>query len=117
MAQSEPKENGTEQPTSQQDQNVSRPLGVPAIEASRVVAALAMQGANPWQRYLVFGSFAILLSTLVLILVPPYHETKQLTLSCLLVVAIMTGTLLVFRHYGKLIAPNATLDHLGHLEP
>src|SRR5882724_5276563 len=66
-------------------------LGQTSVQAAKEIAALAMEGANPWQRMVVQACFGIILVSLCLVFVPPYTEMKQLVILGVSVMALVVG--------------------------
>src|SRR5580692_6399918 len=56
------------------------PLARSSLERNAAIAALAMEGADPWQRNIVYGCYGLISLDLVGLLLPPYESAKQLWL-------------------------------------
>lgn len=50
-----------------------------AIQASKALAAIAMEGSNPWQKIIVYSCFGMILGSILVIGLPPYATSKQLS--------------------------------------
>lgn len=74
-----------------------------AISKSAALAAAAMQGAEPWQRYLVFSCYSISGLGILVIGMPPYETNKQLWASGISGSLIFLAMMFVLWHYRKLI--------------
>ena len=53
-------------------------LGTKAIASNRAIAALAMKGATPREKRLVYGCSGIILLCIIVLGIPPYETRKQL---------------------------------------
>jgi hypothetical protein len=93
-------------------------LGVRGIDSNRVVAALAMEGANPWQRIIVYACFGIILLSIILGVLPPYTTEKQLGMLAMLIAALATALIMVVVRYTSLrnadVQPDQETAWLGN---
>src|ERR1022692_3454212 len=62
---------------------------------NRFIAALAMKGANPPQRIIVYVCYGIIALGLAILAAPPYETIKQLGALGLLLVALLAVAILV----------------------
>jgi hypothetical protein len=69
---------------------------------NRVIAALAMKGANPPQRIIVYTCYGIIALGLAVLAAPPYETIKQLSALGLLVVALLFVAIRVINRYQAL---------------
>ncbi|HKO43908.1 MAG TPA: hypothetical protein VJU84_11590 [Pyrinomonadaceae bacterium] len=70
-----------------------------AIQANKAIASLAMEGADPWQRIVVYASFGIILGSIIIVGLPPYTATKQLSVFGTSAGSLMVGVLLILYNY------------------
>lgn len=73
-----------------------------AIKSSQALAAIAMTGASPVMRYLVYACYGIIVLVLIPICVPPYEAKKQMFLGTLGVVALLISGVTVRSRYKSL---------------
>ena len=78
-----------QQPLGHNDKTPQREISR-AIQASKALAAIAMEGSNPWQKIIVYSCFGMILGSILVIGLPPYATTKQLT-----VFGALSGNLMI----------------------
>ncbi len=77
-------------------------VGPKAIESNTAIAALAMKGAKPPQRLLVYVCYGIILIVVTVLAIPPYESGKQLIASGAGVLCLFVAFIMVLRRYREL---------------
>jgi hypothetical protein len=67
------------------------------------LAALAMRGANFWQRFVVYACYVIVALALVVMFIPPQDTTKQLAALAVAVTSIVAALFFVLFQYRNLM--------------
>lgn len=92
--------------TARKDDNGSKgPMSTVAregIKSNTYIAALAMRGAVPFQRLLVYVCYGIILIILLVLLIPPYESLKQLIAMSVGVLTLFISGMMVLRRYNEL---------------
>jgi hypothetical protein len=88
--------------TGGKDQDKEGGLGQTALKSNAAVAALAMKGADAWQRVVVYGCYLIALISIVAVLSPPYEAAKQVICVFVIVVPLFTAVVFVLIRYRQL---------------
>lgn len=76
-----------------------------AIQASKALAAIAMEGSNPWQKIIVYACFGVILGSICVVGLPPYHSSKQLTVFGTLAGNLLISVIFIFYRYNSLRRP------------
>jgi hypothetical protein len=86
-----------------------RGVGTGAIAANKEIAALAMAGAEPWQKIIVYLCYGIILLALVYLCIPPYATDKFKALVLVVLLLIVTVYFVIVQ-YRKL-STTAEIPH------
>jgi hypothetical protein len=83
----------SEEKGKEEENKESAETGSKAVESNAKIAALAMKGASPPQKIIVYCCYGVILLGIVALTVPPYQAAKELvalifTIGCLVTVAI-----------------------------
>ncbi len=84
------------------DQRQEGDLGQAALKTNATLAALAMKGADPWQRFVVYGCYLIAAIATLVVSLPPYEAAKQVACVCVIVVPLVTAIGFVLVRYRRL---------------
>jgi hypothetical protein len=87
--------------THKKSDNTERTAGTAAIKENAAIAALAMQGADPWQRVIVYLFYGIILITILYLTSPPYATDKFKALVLVVPFLVVTAIFVIVR-YKKL---------------
>lgn len=77
-------------------------LGKEVIGKTAALGAIAMQGAQPWQRLAVFACYGMIIIASVILVLPPYEAVKQLVLGGASVLLLFIVVMVVIRRYRTL---------------
>ena len=109
---SEPQENNPQQNGS--SHNFKSAPSEHAITSNKALAILAMEGADPWQRIVVYACFGIILGSILIIGLPPYTTAKQVSVFVILALALLVSILFIFKQYSYLRGDITTLTGEHH---
>jgi hypothetical protein len=84
-------------------------LGKSAIKSSAALAALAMEGGDPWQRWGIYLCYLVTIVAIIAISMPPYETQKQLPCVFGVVLPLSIALYVVilrYRHLSGLATPS-----------
>lgn len=83
-------------------QRLSKANLVNAVKSNEATAALAMKGAKPWQKVIVYCCYGVILIGIIVLLVPPYEASKQVATASLVIPSLVIVAFLVLVRYRTL---------------
>lgn len=99
--------------TSKPSENPDPQLAAEALKGSAVLAALAMKGANPIQKTVVYILYVMNIPGILVLGIPPYTEQKQIGAFAILTLIDFVCFLNVLRHYKRLLGASSGRPSAG----
>ena len=80
----------------------SEKAGTEAVRQAGVLAALAMEGGDVWQKYVVYACYGLIILPIIVVSLPPYQAVKQLICFVVTAVFLFIAMIFVVRRYRAL---------------
>jgi hypothetical protein len=77
-------------------------VGTEGVKQAGILAALAMEGGDVWQKFVVYTCYGLIVIAIIALIVPPYQTAKQLIISGGAVVLLFGAMIFVIKRYRAL---------------
>jgi hypothetical protein len=82
--------------------DVPEKVGTEGIKQAGILAALAMEGGDVWQKYVVYACYGLIVLGIIVLASPPYQATKQLISFGGAAVLLFSAMIFVIKRYRAL---------------